>query len=293
MKSVRINMLLITSIAIACLIGCHSGSPAGIDASAPARASETDSVSDETGAVKPKIDGISPLTQSSWQQPLVNDASLVLISGGKPHEVKVGKQGVEVIVRSPEVPDSVRLNISGGAAVFVSDDGYFLTAEHLTRRQPMYACYIDDAGEARCDIVSFTKVLTKVQDREALVLGKINRKVRSLEISSDVIVGSKCVSVGGGFRGSKYSKGQILAVISAADTDAKQSEKMTGEWFSVYHNSNVGPGDSGGPLLNEKSQIIGINCRALVDTSGVAEIWAIRVSQAELSQILRKSASPN
>lgn len=229
------------------------------------------------------IQGASPNPRVVCER-MVSRATLVLLAGGKPHNVNIGEEGIAVVVRPPGVPESVRLNISGGAGVFVSADGFFLTVEHMARQEPMYACYIDNAGAARCDLVVFHQVLEYSVEGEALVLGKVEAEVTPIAVATEASAGEPCLAVGAGFRGSKFAWGQLTAVRSPTVSDLRSETPYA--WAKVYHSSAIRPGDSGGPLVNERAELIGVNCAMMGDTSGKVWALAIRVSRSKLEDIL-------
>lgn len=134
--------------------------------------------------------------------------------------------------------------VSSGTGCIISSDGVILTSSHV----------IDGASKIEVktneDDIFNAKVLSVIEKNKDLALLKIepNKKLPTVALgnSQDVKIGQKVLAIGNpfGFNGT-LTTGIISRI------DYKRNKLQT--------DAAINPGSSGGPLINLKGQVIGIN----------------------------------
>jgi serine protease Do len=148
--------------------------------------------------------------------------------------------------RSPQQPQEEEVQRGVGSGFIISDDGYVLTNAHV----------VEGADEV-------TVTLTDRREFKAKVLGSDRRsdvallKVSATSLpylrtgdSSKIRVGEWVIAIGSPFN---LDNTVTAGIISAKSRD-------TGEYLPLIQSDvAVNPGNSGGPLINMRGEVIGIN----------------------------------
>ena len=202
----------------------------------------------------------------------LNQALTRLAKGLRPAVVQIGVSGGEKGPEAdlpqdhPPVPPGERPRV--GSGIILSPDGYVLTNQHV----------IEQAGEIEVQLMDDRKFPAKVVGRDArtdLALLKVEASglpVLPLGDSDKLEVGELVLAIGNPF-GLEYSvslgivsrKGRALGGAGAFDE-------------YIQTDASVNPGNSGGPLLNMRGEVIGINT-AVIPNRRVA--FAIPINLAK------------
>jgi serine protease Do len=179
--------------------------------------------------------------------------AVVLIEGHK--EIPVYSFRREGNRKYREQIGTVERRVSSGSGFFINSDGYIVTNKHVVDdTESTYVVYNgDEEIEAR--------VVYKDPNNDLAVIKIAGDKYPFIRLSdsSDLRVGEEVVSVGnalGRFVDS-VSAGRILSLnekILAHGGDAPQ--RLNG---LIATDAKLYPGDSGGPLLNEEGEVVGVN----------------------------------
>ena len=203
-----------------------------------------------TGYIDEQIDLQAEQTQSSFsqisqelivQQEKQNDINLQL------QDLKAESQDFSLVIeQSLRGVVSIATDKSSGTGFLVTDNGYIVTNHHV----------ID--GGSRIQVLTYDR---KVLDaaligsdptRDVAVL-KISGSYDSLELadSDDLQVGKKVIAIGNPL-GLSFSVTE--GIISAIDRTGPNG-------FSEYIQTDVSlnPGNSGGPLIDTKGNVVGVN----------------------------------
>ncbi|OHD18633.1 MAG: hypothetical protein A2086_17015 [Spirochaetes bacterium GWD1_27_9] len=142
-----------------------------------------------------------------------------------------------------------------GSGFFIDDDGYILTnhhviADHVDPKYKGYtAVYVTTRDDPDTEIPAQVIGYDKVFDIALLKIAKKNHKHLVLGRSDDMKVGDKIYTIGNPI-GIKYTV--TSGIISNKEIDFFQ----LGRAFQI--DAAVNPGNSGGPVIDEKGQVIGI-----------------------------------
>jgi len=151
---------------------------------------------------------------------------------------------------------ATKKQVSSGTGFFVSKDGYMMTNKHVV--SDPYAEYtITEDG-----IKEYAVKVVYVDDVHDLAVVKVDGEFESLDISTEKVkVGDTVVTVGNamGSEIDSISTGMVVSVDEDIVASGKYDEEYEELEDLIESTTRLYPGDSGGPLLNEKGEVIGVN----------------------------------
>lgn len=162
--------------------------------------------------------------------------------------------GNQVIIPQPRVPQE---KTGYGSAFFISKDGYLLTNHHVVEDASKVTITLNDRREIDATVVGS-------DERTDVALLKVNGSGFPELHTGDVDklrVGEPVLAIGSPF-GFDYSA-------SAGIVSAKM-RNMMGETAVPFIQTDVAlnPGNSGGPLFNQRGEVVGVNSRIFSGTGG-------------------------
>lgn len=162
--------------------------------------------------------------------------------------------GNQVIIPQQQVPQE---KTGYGSAFFISKDGYLLTNHHVVENASRISITLNDRREIDATVVGS-------DERTDVALLKVNgSSFPALRIGNvdQLKVGEPVLAIGSPF-GFDYSA-------SAGIVSAK-SRSMMGETSVPFIQTDVAlnPGNSGGPLFNQRGEVVGVNSRIFSGTGG-------------------------
>lgn len=133
---------------------------------------------------------------------------------------------------------------SGGTGCVVSKDGVILTSSHVVEQAKNIHVTTYSGREYRAIVLAILRnkndlALIKIDTKENLLLSKFAD-------SSDIKVGQRVLAIGCPFG---FKNTLTTGIISRIDYERNK----------IQTDASINPGCSGGPLLNLKGEIIGIN----------------------------------
>lgn len=162
--------------------------------------------------------------------------------------------GNQVIIPQQRLPQE---KTGYGSAFFISQDGYLLTNHHVIENASKVTIVFNDRRELDATVIGSDErtdvALLKVTGQQfpALKAGSVER----------LKVGEPVLAIGSPF-GFDYSA-------SAGIVSAKM-RNMMGETAVPFIQTDVAlnPGNSGGPLFNQRGEVVGVNSRIFSGTGG-------------------------
>lgn len=154
---------------------------------------------------------------------------------------------------------------SVGSGVCVADGGYVLTNSHVIHDCDSIILYLSNNTQANASVIYEETML----DLAILKSGK-SLPYLKLGTSDELAVGEDVLAVGTPLSLSlthTFTKG----IISALNRTLKVSG-TAGEGYMqnlIQHDASLNPGNSGGPLLNSKGEVIGINTLKISGGEGI------------------------
>jgi serine protease Do len=174
-----------------------------------------------------------------------------------------------------------RAQRSLGSGFIISEDGYIVTNQHVVGEAAQIKVRLSDDEEYAANVVG-------TDDKTDLALIKINAPrplpTVSLGTSSDLDIGDWVLAIGNPFG--------LEQTVTAGIVSAKGRMIGAGPYDDfIQTDASVNPGNSGGPLLDLRGEVIGINTAIFSQSGGNVGIgFAIPVDLAKsvLTQLREK-----
>jgi len=170
---------------------------------------------------------------------------------------------------------------SAGTGMVASANGEILTNNHVIRGATSIVATVESTGKSyRADVVGTapSSDIAVLQLRNASGLAT----ARLAADAADVRVGDQVTGVGnaGGTGTLTAASGKVTALnqsITAADETGQEAERLTD---LIEIDAKIIAGDSGGPLYNDRGEIVGIDTAASAKRSASSAAYAIRIDNA-------------
>ena len=155
-----------------------------------------------------------------------------------------------------------------GTGVIVGEDGYILTNEHVVGEK-YSSCYVtlDTGIEYKGSVVwADSEINLAIVKIGITVLDKIN-----LVYSNNIKIGERVFAIGNPV-GFEFQKTVTSGIISGINRTIKiKNDDDTYSYMEslIQTDATINEGNSGGPLVNEKGEIIGITSVKVNDAEGI------------------------
>jgi len=168
-----------------------------------------------------------------------------------------------------------------GSGVIIDEEGFVLTNFHVVNRARRVWVKLSDGREYECDKItgtSFSDVaLLKIRSRP-------NERFTAVRFAADddLLLGETVLALGNPFGlGGSVSRG-ILS--SKSRRPPRENETLdVPDWLQT--DAAVNPGNSGGPLINLRGELIGINVAILGQGQGIGFAVPVKRVAAAISEI--------
>jgi len=167
-----------------------------------------------------------------------------------------------------------RKEMGGGSGFVVDSRGYVLTNAHVVKDQDEIKVELPDRNRYDAKVVGIDeKADVAVVKIDA---GKTKLMVASFGNSDDLRIGQWVLALGNPY--------MFRNTVTAGIVSAKGRNELEGDGYADYIQTDaaVNPGNSGGPLVNLKGQVIGINSSIWSRSGGYQGIsFAIPINMAK------------
>jgi S1-C subfamily serine protease len=215
---------------------------------------------------------------------VVNIATATIVRRGDPFE-DMWNQFWDPYHRR-QTPGSVGYSL--GSGVIIDEEGYVLTNDHVARRaakiwiKPTMSTNVYEAlvaaEDSRADVA-----LLKIQ-------AKPGEKFTAIKFGQDddLLLGETVLALGNPFGlGGSVSRG-ILS--SKSRMPPKETEQLDiPNWLQT--DASINPGSSGGPLVNLRGELIGMNVAVLANAQGIGFAIPVKRVAEALSQMITPESS--
>jgi serine protease Do len=194
-----------------------------------------------------------------------------------------------------EIPQQVQngtqyQEIGAGSGFIVSADGLVLTNKHVVSDSKAdYTVYTNDGTKYTAKVLA----LDPVQD---LAVIKINGNGKTfppvtLGDSSGIQIGQTAIAIGNalGQFSNTVSVGVVSGLqrtISASDQEGSFSETLDG---IIQTDAAINAGNSGGPLVNLKGEVIGIDTAMAQDAQNIGFALPINLAKRDINQVTKNN----
>ena len=158
--------------------------------------------------------------------------------------------------------------LSLGSGIIVSDNGYILTNEHVSGGK-YSKCYVTIAGEK--EEYQGTVVWADGDiDLSIIKIEKIGLIPAKLGNSDKIKIANKVYAIGNPI-GVEFERTVTGGIISAVDRTIKLKEDEEYSYMEdlIQTDATINSGNSGGPLVNESGEVIGINTVKIQEAEGI------------------------
>jgi serine protease Do len=171
-----------------------------------------------------------------------------------------------------------------GSGFIIGPEGYVVTNEHVASEADQVRCVLSTNEELEAEVVGIDPDI----DLAVLKLkAKEGRKfpVAKLGSSKDLTAGQTVLALGSPHG---LARSVSRGIISVPDRYLAAGDELS----SNYHNwiqtdAAINRGNSGGPLVNLRGEVIGINTRKLASADNVGFAIPIDIAQASIDEIIR------
>ena len=160
---------------------------------------------------------------------------------------------------------------STGSGTIISPEGYVLTNQHVTDGGESFICTLADRREVPATLVgedALTDLAVLKLDLDAA--GRAALPVAAFGDSSELVVGDYVMAMGSPF---SLSRSVTLGIVSNTSrvfgggvgaSEIEEIELESGQRTGIFttwiqHDALIHPGNSGGPLVNLRGEIVGVN----------------------------------
>src|SRR5262245_9767179 len=185
-----------------------------------------------------------------------------------------------VTVAEKVSPAVVRVEAQGSGSGFIfTKDGYILTNSHVVQGGKTYSVTLSDGQ----NFVATLEGDDPETDLALLKIASVDVTPLTLGRSSDLKVGQMAIAVGNpyGFQ-TTVSAGIVSAL-------GRSFRSRTGRLIDNIIQTDVAlnPGNSGGPLVDSKGEVIGINTAVILPAQGLSFSIPVDTATFVVSQLLK------
>lgn len=180
--------------------------------------------------------------------------------------------------------DDVLKQVGAGTGFIVSEDGLIITNKHVVEDETAVYSILTNDGETY-DVEVLAK--NPVQDIAILrIIDGKDFKALKLGDSSSLRLGQSVIAIGNAL--GEFQNSVSLGVLSGLQRNvlAQGSSKIETLEDILQTDAAINRGNSGGPLLNLKGEVIGINTAVSMDGENIGFAIPINKAKRDLDQVL-------
>lgn len=213
-----------------------------------------------------------PVYEQQWVNPFPNDP---FFNFQIPQQVQKGTQYQQV---------------GAGSGFIVSSDGLVLTNKHVVLDSSAdYTVLTNDGSKYSAKVLA----LDPVQDLAVIKIQNTDKAFSAIKLgnSTSIQIGQGAIAIGNalGQFSNTVSVGIVSGLgrtISASDQGGGFSETLEG---IIQTDAAINSGNSGGPLLNLKGEVIGVNTAMAQGAENIGFAIPINIAKRDIDQVVEKS----
>lgn len=185
-------------------------------------------------------------------------------------------QDFQIYVPCPSGKTETR-QIGGGSGFIVSGDGLIITNKHvISDPDAHYTVFTNDGRKYDARVLA----VDPVYDLAIIKIEATNLPTVVLGDSDDVLLGQTAIAIGNAL--GEFKNTVSVGVISGIDRNIYASDGRAGTTYiedALQTDAAINQGNSGGPLLNLKGEVIGINTAVVMGAENIG--FAIPINKAK------------
>ncbi len=169
-----------------------------------------------------------------------------------------------------------------GTGIIVSRDGYILTNQHIAGNK-YSKCYVTiyDGREYKSNVIWANEEL----DLAVLKINASNLEYAKLGDSDGLRIGENVYAIGNPV-GVEFQRTVTSGIISGIDRTVKLSDEQKYMEGLIQTDCAINNGNSGGPLINEKGEVVGINTIKISSAEGLGFAIPINIAKIIINRII-------
>lgn len=174
-----------------------------------------------------------------------------------------------------------------GTGFFIGSNGYIATNYHVVQGRTYYSVTLYSGEKLEAEVIGYSEA----DDLAVLKIPGYGYPVPAIGNSDALRVGDKAIAIGNP-SGADAPWSTTQGIVSALNREVTVTGTNTIEALTMIQtDAALNPGNSGGPLCNDRGEVIGIVARKMTDYEGVSFAIPINGAMEILTAIMKTGSA--
>jgi len=199
-----------------------------------------------------------------------------------PFEEYFGSLSPDLQNSQNQLKETKKVEVGGGTGFIISQDGLILTNKHVVSdKEADYTVLTNDGKKIPAKVLA----LDPTQDLAIIQIEGSNFPVLKLGDSSSLQIGQSVIAIGNAL--GEFRNTVSVGVISGLGRSITAGSGSFSENLEdiIQTDAAVNAGNSGGPLLNLKGEVIGIDTATAIDAQNIGFAIPINYAKKDIEQV--------